>query len=250
MTLQYHSSNLEITEIINPQTGQVYTMGQFLGAGVSGEVYESISNGKHYAIKITPDLDDYEKEVEIYERISLYPRCNPHVVCLYNHFEIDLEEPSGILVLELMAGTLLPLKDEEVSEFILDMLEALVELHTDGIIQGDINQENIYRSYAPSLNTPTFKIGDFSQGVSDASPSQIQEEDREMAETFLKIIYGEYTTETTLEILKRGIIYPRRESTIPSDAIETMIRGMLWENEDKRWSSEEALEYILEVMNR
>ena len=237
-----------IDKIINPETGTTYTIGRFLGSGISGQVYYATSDNEHYAIKVVPMTDDYVRygyntELKIYGTISQNPDCNPYIVCLYDKFE--LAGSTGILVLELMEGSLQSLEDTEVSDFILDMLQAIVTLHRLKITHGDLQPRNIFRSYSHR-----FKLGDFSEGLMNATPSYIRYEDEQLATTLLRIIYKINKNEDLRSVLLTSSVYPRRESYIPSYAIKTMLDGMLQEDEKKRWSSEEALEYIQEVMNR
>lgn len=236
-----------IDKLINPETGTIYTIGRFLGSGISGQVYYATSDGEHYAIKVVPMMDDYVRygyntELNIYRTISRYPDCNPYIVCLHDAFE--LSGSIGVSVLELMEGSLQSFEDAEVSDFILDILLAIVTLHRLKIVHGDLQPRNIFRSYAHR-----FKLGDFSEGSMNASPSYIQYEDEQLAITLLRIIYKINKNEDIRAVLRAGLVYPRRESYIPSYAIKTMLDGMLQEDEKKRWSSEQALEYIMEVMN-
>lgn len=236
-----------IREIVNPETGNIYTIGRFLGSGISGEVFEAVHNNEHYAIKTVPMTDDYIRhgyntELNIYRIISQDPNCDPYIVCLYDSFE--LEGSIGILVLELMEGSLQSLEDEEVSDFILDMLQAIVTLHRAGIAQGDLQPRNTFRSFSHR-----FKLGDFSEGLIDAGLGYIQYEDEQLAETFLRVIHKVDSNEEIKKILQTKPVYPRRESAIPSYAIEEMLYGMLDPHWASRWSSERALEYILSVMN-
>ncbi len=255
MTLQYYITdyiaNLEITEIINPQTGIGYTINRYLGEGGTGIVYEVTSGDEHRAMKLTTFIDDYRNELDVYDIISRDPNCNPLIVCLYDAFEIEFEVPVGVLIIELMANTLadVTVVDEEVPSFILDTLQAVVVLHEAGIAHGDIKDGNIYRNRLMMPGEPRFKLGDFSGSVINATPAQKRGDDQALATLFLELLYhvNAYTMGVPY-FLHRELIYPRRESDIPSDAIETMIRGMLNPNVSERWSSEKALDYILSVI--
>lgn len=255
MSLQYYItdyiSNLEITQLINPQTGKGYTINRYLGEGETGIVYEVISGDARYAMKLTTYIEDYRNELDVYNIISHDPHCNPLIVCLYDTFEIEFEVPVGVLIIELMANTLadITVADEEVPAFILDTLQAVIALHEAGIAHGDIKAGNIYRNRLVMAGEPRFKLGDFSGSVIDATPAQKRGDDQALATLFLELIYhvNAYTM-GVVYFLHRELIYPRRESEIPSDAIGTMVRGMLNPNVKERWSSEQAFDYILSVI--
>lgn len=236
-------------EFVNPQSGRVYSIIRYLGEGSSGDVYEVSSDNKRYAAKAITYMPLYTKELKVYEIISRSPECNPYIVCLYDTFIIEHECPLAILIIELMANTLRdsPLTDEEVTLFVLDMLEALVSLHLAGISHNDLRDDNIFRSLPSHPDEPLFKIGDFSEAQSHSPMSQIQMDDYQMAYIFLDKLYkisDEEYDRGILYILQNKLVYPRHESVIPSYALETMIRGMLNPDAIERWSSEQALQYI------
>lgn len=245
-------SEMRIREIIDPHTGKVYSIDRYLGVGSVSDVYEVISGDKHYASKMTSYMKNYKKELEINEIISHLPDCKPYIVCLCGHFTFKLEDTIGVLLLEVMKNTLddIPLMDSETHNFVLDILKAVVTLHAGGITHNDIHVGNIFRLIPPSSDNVFFKLGDFSRSVINATSEEIQNDDLKLATTFLTVIY-----KIKPSVYVRGIpdilreeFNLRRESDIPSDAIETMIRGMLNPNVSERWSSEKALDYILSVI--
>ena len=264
-----------ISEFINPQTGRVYSIIRYLGEGSSGDVYEVSSDNKHYAAKAITYMPLYRKEVNVYKIISHDPTCNPYIVCLYDTFIIESGRPLAILIIELMANTLrdVPLTDEEVPSFVLDMLEALVTLHRAGIVHNDLRDDNIFRSLPSHPDEPLFKIGDFSEaqshsselcsdewvracasaeGTVNATLLQKLTDDYQMAYIFLDKLYkisAEEYDRGLSYILRNELVYPRRESIIPSYALETMIRGMLNPDATGRWSSVDALQYISSFLN-
>lgn len=242
-------------EFINPQTGRVYSIVRYLGEGSSGDVYEVSSDNKYYAAKAITYMPLYTKELKVYEIISHAPECNPYIVCLYDTFTIERERPLAVLIIELMANTLrdAPLTDEEVPSFVLDMLEALVTLHKAGIVHNDLRDDNIFRSLPSHPNEPLFKIGDFSEGTINATPVTKLTDDYQMAYIFLDKLYkisAEEYDRGLSYILQNELVYPRRESVIPSYALEQMIRGMLNLDATDRWSSVDALQYISSFLNQ
>ena len=257
MSLQYnitdYISNLEITEIINPQTGKGYTINRYLGEGGTGIVYEVTSGDEHDAMKMTIFIEDYRNELDVYNIISRDPNCHPLIVCLYDAFEIEFEVPVGVLIIELMENTLadVTVADDEVPSFVLETLQAVIALHEAGIAHGDIKDGNIYRNRSVMAGEPRFKLGDFSGSVINATTAQKRNDDQALATLFLELLYhvNAYTMGTPY-FLHRELIYPRRESDIPSDALETMIRGMLDPNINERWTSEKAFEYMLSVIQQ
>lgn len=253
MDLQQYITNMRITTIINPLTGKEYTITRFLGKGGTGVVYEVISIDEYYAMKLTPYIDDYNNELDVYNIISHDPNCNPFIVCLYDSFTIKLKIPVGVLIIELMKNTLndAPITDDEVPSFILGTLRALVSLHEAGIAHGDISNGNIYRTRLPMVGEPKFKLGDFSGSAIDATPAQKLNDVWSLGYIFLtEVLHVDASQRSMMEILRGDLIYLHRESDIPSDALETMIRGMLEFDTTKRWSSEKALDYILSVIQQ
>lgn len=210
-------------------------------------MYEVTSGNEHYAAKLSVHLDTAKNELKIYEIISHFPECNSYVVCLYDYFVMDLERPISVLILELMKNTLddVAIADEEVSEFVLDMLDAMVTLHARGIAHNDIHEGNVYRSL--HADGPLFKLGDFSESVVNADSNLKEWDDRSLATMFVTELYRDDTLGQRIPKLSMvQLVYPRQESAIPSYALEQMVRGML----EKRWSSEKALDYILSITQR
>jgi len=76
-----------------------------LGEGTFGTVYKGKNkhNGKYYAIKEIPKIDNSPKEVEIMNKeIKIMYMCNhPNLLKLFSHFESDA---SIYLVMELTTG--------------------------------------------------------------------------------------------------------------------------------------------------
>ncbi len=238
---------LNFKVLVNPQTHELYMIDRFLGLGGTGFVYEVTSGNKHYATKLSVHLDTAKNELKIYEIMSHFPECNSYIVCLYDYFVMDPEQPISVLILELMKNTLddVAIADEEVSEFVLDMLEAIVTLHARGIAHNDIHEGNVYRSL--SADGPLFKFGDFSESVINATSNQKEWDNWSLGTMFLTELYQDDTLGQRIPKLSTiQLVYPRQESTIPSYALEQMIRGML----EKRWSSEQALDYILSIIQR
>ena len=177
-----------------------------------------------------------------------------HILCLYDAFIMERDRPTGVLIIELMANTLkdVPLTDEEIPSFVLDMLEGLVFLHRVGISHNDLRDDNIFRSLPSHPDEPAFKIGDFSEGKVNSTMSDKLMDDYQMAYIFLDKIYKispEEHEQGLLHILREVLVYPRRESTIPSNALEYMIRQMFHRDVGERWSSERALGYILDFIH-
>jgi serine/threonine protein kinase len=228
----------EINEIKSP-TGQIYTLNTFLGSTVNGVLIEVSSNRHRYVAKMTTIIEDYEKEVEVYNIVSSAESCDPY--SLFDNFILDFDRPVGILILEFMKNNLetQDLQDNEVSQFIMDTLYALMTLHENHIAHGNISAGNIFRSFES-----TFKLGDFSESIIDATPRQMLTDSYSIGSVFLETIYGidpikAYKQETW--------IYPRKEDSIPSDAIETMIRGLINLDSRQRWTVKQAFDYIMNI---
>ena len=238
---------LNFKVLVNPQTHELYMIDRFLGLGGTGFVYEVTSGNEHYAAKLSVHLDTAKNELKIYEIMSHFPECNSYIVCLYDYFVMDPERPISVLILELMKNTLsnVHLADEEVPMFVLDMLESMVALHARGIVHNDMHEGNVYRSLPG--DGPLFKLGDFSESVIDAGSNLKEWDDWSLARMFLRELYqSDILGQRIPKLPMTLLIYPRQESSIPSDALETMIRGML----EKRWSSKQALDYILSIIQR
>ena len=142
-----------------------YTLRRLLGSGGMGTVYEAIDTaGNHVAVKVlsskwlnSPEsLQRFKQEGRIASSIN-HPRCV---------FVKAADEDHGIpyLVMELMTGKTLkdlvrdhgPLSMKKALPVLFDILDALEETHTYGLIHRDLKPSNCYLE-----SNGRVKLGDF-----------------------------------------------------------------------------------------
>lgn len=180
----------EILHFYSSKSGKTYTDIKPISNTDLRYVYRVKCDGKYYAAKtgeltnLEEDLpSDHILEKKIYLSISASPACNQHFVCLYDTIE-DTELNIGILIIELMDSSIdnTPIQDHELLLFIQSMLEAVVYLHSRGIIHYDIHEGNIFRK------KNEFKLGDFGESHFNNSPENIIEDIQMLGTVFTRAI--------------------------------------------------------------
>ena len=191
-----------LKKIVNPLSGDVYTITAYLGAGTYGFVFRA-SNLKlgDIALKLFNIIDnqdaDFKAELESYTYLSHMPSCQKHIVCLYDSFVIpDLrmqERPRssaprdglepygtpisvGVGVYELMDGDLSHegITDDEVPFLIVDLLDGLDFIHRSGFAHRDIKPANLLMK-RNGTEDAIFKMGDLGLTCSDIAEDTIEE---------------------------------------------------------------------------
>lgn len=187
-------------QLVNPVSGDIYIINDFLGVGTYGYVFRAFSSrfGVDIALKIfniTNDNDtDFKAELESYIYLSHMPTCQKHIVCLYDSFVIpdihtvvstiphdNTKRSIGIGIYELMDGDLDHEKvaDEEIPFLLVDLLDGLDFIHTNGFAHRDIKPSNLLLKHSKSEGEGViFKLGDLGLTCSEKfiSPSIDEEE--------------------------------------------------------------------------
>lgn len=159
--------NGQLTMIINPKTNDSYMLNEFLGEGSYGSVFKAHSDNlnQDFAVKLmrfntTNAVTNFTEEIAAYGYLSKAPRCNMHIVCLYDQFEssikVDGNQIIGVVVSELMDGDLgnIPTTDDEIPIMMTSLMEGLAYIHDNRFAHRDLNPWNMLRK------GKIFKIGD------------------------------------------------------------------------------------------
>ncbi|MCC5874851.1 MAG: serine/threonine protein kinase [Candidatus Sumerlaeia bacterium] len=99
------------------------------------------------------------------ELFSMVVACHPNIVDILDYY--DTEDGDRLLVMEYcQGGTLRQYMEDhlffearEVVTLMTQLFSATAEIHTEGIVHGDLKPENIFR--ARRHGVPVWKIGDF-----------------------------------------------------------------------------------------
>jgi len=137
---------------------------KYLGGGAFGSVFLGYDEHKNkYAIKqIVPqeghDVNTFKNEINILKELSYYPKCNKHIVCLY---DVYITKAGVIyLVMELVDGA--NISNSIPSENLLRQCAIALEyIHRKNIIHRDIKPENVMVT-----NNGVVKFVDFGTGCS------------------------------------------------------------------------------------
>ncbi|KAK5122778.1 hypothetical protein LTR85_003693 [Meristemomyces frigidus] len=150
-------------------------------------------------------IDDRSEELDIHSRLSNHP----NIVNLVNHFETENHQ---YMVLELCSNGDLyeairigrgPLETEHVRDFMLQLVDALDHIHTNGVYHRDIKPENIFLT-----SDGTMKLGDFGLATTDTWSTEFAVgSDRYMApEQFDASVYGYGYSPASADIWAIGIV--------------------------------------------
>ena len=185
-----------LRQIVNPISGDVYTINAFLGSGTYGYVFRasSLQLGHDVAMKIfniTDDNDaDFKAELESYIYLSHTPSCQKHIVCLYDSFVIPdsrsivptiplsiHKQSIGIGIYELMDGDLdhQGISDDEVPFLFVDLLDGLDFIHKNGFAHRDIKPANLLVKHSTPGDSDegvVFKLGDLGLTCSETLQDQ------------------------------------------------------------------------------
>lgn len=150
-------------------------------------------------------IDDRSEELAIHSRLSNHP----NIVNLLHHFETDNHE---YLVLELCNNGDLyeairqgkgPLETEHVRDFMLELVDAVDYLHSNGVYHRDIKPENIFLT-----SNGAMKLGDFGLATTDTWSIEFAVgSDRYMApEQYDASVYGYGYSPAAADIWAIGIV--------------------------------------------
>ena len=139
-----------------------------LGAGTSSEVFKcrSISDGKLYALKISKrqfrskrDRENYLTEVQIFKRLGYACEHTLHYHRAWQeqgHFYIQSEYCARGNLKNFLDDIAVPLPEDAIWGFVVDICAGLVHIHTHNLVHLDIKPANIFITSDGKL-----KIGDF-----------------------------------------------------------------------------------------
>lgn len=159
-----------------------YHIQRYIGKGGMADVYEAIDTISKYEVAIKICRDDVESKEEMYQRFLYEIKI---AAAIQNHYNIvkiydygKTKEQLPYMITEFLYGqTLRDVIDtkrnlglEEACYIISQLLDALDELHTRGIIHRDVKPQNIYL-----LPDSTVKLGDFGISIFVSEVSNINE---------------------------------------------------------------------------
>lgn len=141
-----------------------YETYEMLGEGGFGQVFlvKDLRDGNFYAIKAIDIknsekgdvyVSDIENEIEIFRRLSEYPKCADHVVCFYDSFRENLQgRDTYFLVFEYLVGRSFAtyieeeaktLAEEEMWDIINGLITGINYIHSNGVAHRDISKYNV-----------------------------------------------------------------------------------------------------------
>lgn len=159
-----------------------YHIQRYIGKGGMADVYEAIDTISKYEVAIKICRDDVESKEEMYQRFLYEIKIAAVIQNHYNIIKIydygKTKEQLPYMITEFLYGqTLRDVIDtkrnlglEETCYIISQLLDALDELHTRGIIHRDVKPQNIYL-----LPDSTVKLGDFGISIFVSEVSNINE---------------------------------------------------------------------------
>ncbi|KAK3719694.1 cAMP-dependent protein kinase catalytic subunit [Vermiconidia calcicola] len=150
-------------------------------------------------------IDDRSEELAIHSRLSAHP----NIVNLVNYFETGSHQ---YMVLELCGNGDLyeairvghgPLETEHVRSFMLELVDAIDHLHSNGVYHRDIKPENIFLTV-----DGTMKLGDFGLATTETWSTEFAVgSDRYMApEQYDASVYGYGYSPASADIWAIGIV--------------------------------------------
>ncbi|KAK5132351.1 hypothetical protein LTR08_009186 [Meristemomyces frigidus] len=149
-------------------------------------------------------IDDRSEELDIHSRLN-----HPNIVNLVNHFETENHQ---YMVLELCSNGDLyeairvghgPLETGHVRDFMLQLVDAIDYLHSNGVYHRDIKPENIFLT-----KDGLMKLGDFGLATTDTWSTEFAVgSDRYMApEQFDASVYGYGYSPASADIWAIGVV--------------------------------------------
>jgi serine/threonine protein kinase len=191
-----------------------------LNHGSFGMVFtaKDLNTGEDVAIKCMPKpgaanancpatiaIDERSEELAIHSRLNEHP----NIVNLIHHFETENHQ---YMVLELCSNGDLyeairvgkgPLETEHVRDFMLQLVNAVDHLHSNGVYHRDIKPENIFLT-----SDGTMKLGDFGLATTDTWSTEFAVgSDRYMApEQFDSSVYGYGYSPASADVWAIGIV--------------------------------------------
>lgn len=158
------------------------------------------------ACPATIAVDERSEELAIHSRLL---NEHPNIVNLIHHFETDNHQ---YMVLELCSNGDLyeairvgrgPLETEHVRDFMLQLVNAIDHLHSNGVYHRDIKPENIFLT-----SSGTMKLGDFGLATTDTWSTEFAVgSDRYMApEQFDASVYGYGYSPAAADVWAIGIV--------------------------------------------
>lgn len=294
---------------LNISPVRAYYLESRLGSGTFGSVYKakcvkgSTSEvGKYYALKLMLDNKNFQEEATVLKILSSSPDCSPYIPCLYlqyNNIPIVINTQKiyvNILVVELLQGSLYKLLEQGnlpdivIHTGIMQLLEALVYIHSKGFAHQDIKLENILYTQ----NGNIMKLGDVGlacgiSGIEECfnaftveysapeviynyySPVQIPVEVAQRADvwslgvSFYEMIFRRsfYSTrinsllksnkgDTRKKIEVMTTITPEDMNPIDSnnETLNELLRGMLVLNPERRFTSQQALQFYKDSLDK
>lgn len=159
---------LEPGDLINNR----YRITRYVGQGGMADVYRAndLINGQDVAIKLV--RSDVENKEEFYERFSYEIRIAATITNHYNIVRIlnfDKFDDRPFMVTEYISGQTLrdilnskrTLDLKEACNYIIQILDALIELHSLGIVHRDIKPQNIYVLFSGIVKVADFGVSVF-----------------------------------------------------------------------------------------
>ena len=150
-------------------------------------------------------IDDRSEELDIHSKLDLHP----NIVNLVHNFETEAHQ---YMVLELCSNGDLyeairvgrgPLETEHVRDFMMQLVDAIDHLHSNGVYHRDIKPENIFLTSDGAM-----KLGDFGLATTETWSTEFAVgSDRYMApEQFDSSVYGYGYSPASADVWAIGIV--------------------------------------------
>lgn len=132
----------------------VIATGKLLGEGAHGSVY--LYNG--FAVKLLSTehedytIEDITREIAVMKKLSQYPQCHRHIVCLHDSFHQPLANTYNIIMYPIEGLTLAEyyttrLNYEQAISLTIQSIEGLRYIHSHNVYHNDIHEGNMMMTY-------------------------------------------------------------------------------------------------------